>query len=65
MFKAFRLRSSPVEKIAIIGFSCLFPDAKNPEEFWQNLIQKKDSTSSITSEELGVDPQIFYEPTKG
>jgi PfaB family protein len=54
-----------VEKIAIIGFSCLFPDAKNPEEFWQNLIQKKDSTSSITSEELGVDPQIFYEPTKG
>ncbi|PMB52825.1 omega-3 polyunsaturated fatty acid synthase subunit, PfaB, partial [Fischerella thermalis CCMEE 5201] len=54
-----------MEKIAIIGFSCLFPDAKNPEEFWQNLIQKKDSTSSITSEELGVDPQIFYEPTKG
>ncbi|PLZ95386.1 hypothetical protein CEN50_22525, partial [Fischerella thermalis CCMEE 5268] len=51
-----------MEKIAIIGFSCLFPDAKNPEEFWQNLIQKKDSTSSITSEELGVDPQIFYEP---
>lgn len=54
-----------MEKIAIIGFSCLFPDAKNPEEFWQNLIQQKDSTSSITSEELGVNPQIFYELTKG
>jgi len=54
-----------VEKIAIIGFSCLFPDAKNPEEFWQNLIQQKDSTSSITAEEIGVDPQVFYDPVKG
>ncbi|BAZ22833.1 beta-ketoacyl synthase HglC [Kalymmatonema gypsitolerans NIES-4073] len=54
-----------MEKIAIIGFSCLFPDAKNPEEFWQNLIQQKDSTSSITTEEIGVDPQVFYDPVKG
>ncbi|TBR60747.1 beta-ketoacyl synthase, partial [Westiellopsis prolifica IICB1] len=54
-----------MEKIAIIGFSCLFPNAKNPEEFWQNLIQKKDSTSSLTSQELGVNPQTFYEQTKG
>jgi PfaB family protein len=54
-----------VEKIAIIGFSCLFPDAKNPEEFWQNLIQQKDSTSSVTAVDMGVNPQAFYDPVKG
>lgn len=54
-----------MEKIAIIGFGCLFPDAKNPEEFWQNLIQQKNSISSLTFEEIGVDPQIFFDPAKG
>jgi PfaB family protein len=54
-----------MEKIAIIGYSCLLPDAKNPEEFWQNLIAQKDSTSPITTEELGIDPQTHYHPTKG
>ena len=56
---------SKVEKIAIIGLSCLFPDANNPEEFWQNLTAEKDSTSSITVADLGIDPAIFYDETKG
>ncbi|GAX36834.1 PfaB family protein [Nodularia sp. NIES-3585] len=54
-----------MQKIAIIGLSSLFPDAKNPEEFWQNLINKKDATSSATIAEIGVDPTIFYNPVKG
>ncbi|MEH2171178.1 MAG: PfaB family protein [Nostoc sp.] len=54
-----------MEKIAIIALSCLFPDAKNPEEFWQNIIAQKDSTSSATVEEIGVDPTIFHNPVKG
>ncbi|BAZ49765.1 beta-ketoacyl synthase [Nostoc sp. NIES-4103] len=54
-----------MEKIAIIGLSCLFPDANNPEQFWQNLTEEKDSTSSVTVEEIGVDPAIFYDPIKG
>ncbi|MBW4563936.1 MAG: polyketide synthase [Mojavia pulchra JT2-VF2] len=54
-----------MEKIAIIGLSCLFPDANNPEQFWQNLTEEKDSTSPVTAEDLGVDPTIFYEPIKG
>ncbi|NJR14953.1 MAG: PfaB family protein [Calothrix sp. CSU_2_0] len=54
-----------MEKIAIIGYSCLFPDAKNPDEFWHNLMEQKDSTSTITAEEIGVEPNIFYEPKKG
>ncbi len=54
-----------MEKIAIVGLSCLFPDAKNTEEFWQNLISQKDSTSTIAIEEMGVDPKIYYDPIKG
>jgi 3-oxoacyl-[acyl-carrier-protein] synthase II len=59
------MRISKVEKIAIIGLSCLFPDANNPDEFWQNLTDQKDSISSITGEDLGIDPAIFYDSTKG
>ncbi|MEH1947688.1 MAG: PfaB family protein [Nostoc sp.] len=54
-----------MEKIAIIGLSCLFPDAKNPEEFWQNIVTEKDSKSSATVEEIGVDATIFHHPVKG
>ncbi|WP_138497435.1 PfaB family protein [Nostoc sp. PA-18-2419] len=54
-----------MEKIAIIALSCLFPDAKNPEEFWQNIINEKDSTSSATIQEIGVNPEIFHHPIKG
>ncbi|MBD2728266.1 PfaB family protein [Nostoc sp. FACHB-892] len=54
-----------MEKIAIIALSCLFPDAKNPEEYWQNIVNQKDSTSSATVEEIGVDPTIFHNPVKG
>ena len=54
-----------MEKIAIIGISCLFPDAKNPEEFWQNLSEEKDSTSSVSVADIGVDPAIFYDANKG
>ncbi len=54
-----------MEKIAIIGLSCLFPDANNPEQFWQNLTEQKDSTSFLTVKEMGVDPMIFYKPVKG
>lgn len=54
-----------MEKIAIIGYSCLFPGAKNPEEFWQNLVNNRDSTSSVSSQEMGIDPNVFYHPKKG
>ena len=54
-----------MEKIAIIGFSCLFPDAKNAEEFWHNLIEQKDSTSELSIDEIGIEPTIFYDPVKG
>ena len=54
-----------MKKIAIVGLSCLYPDAKNYEQFWNNIIQGKNSTSSITTNELEVSPKLFYDKKKG
>lgn len=53
-----------MEKIAIIGLSCLFPDAQTPDQFWQNLLAGKRSTAFATDAEMGVDPDIFFDPNK-
>lgn len=45
---------SRVEKVAIIGLSCLFPDAHSPEAFWQNLVAGKVSTAEATAADFGV-----------
>lgn len=54
-----------MEKIAIIGISCLFPGAETPDQFWNNLIEGKDTTSLATAEDMGVDPAVFYDPEIG
>ncbi|MCZ6632966.1 MAG: PfaB family protein, partial [bacterium] len=54
-----------MEKIAIIGASCLFPGAETLEQFWNNLIGGVASTSEATAEQMGVDPKVFYHPEKG
>ncbi|WP_394147511.1 beta-ketoacyl synthase N-terminal-like domain-containing protein [Shewanella atlantica] len=40
-------------KIAIVGLATLYPDAKSPQEFWQNLLDKRDSRTTLTNEKLG------------
>ncbi len=54
-----------MEPIAIIGLSCLFPGARTPDEFWRNLLAETDSTSSATTADMGVAPEVFFNPTKG
>jgi PfaB family protein len=54
-----------MEKIAIIGLSCLFPDAQTPAQFWENLLVGKDSTSLATELQMGVNPDRFYDATQG
>ena len=51
-----------MEKLAIIGLSCLFPDAETPAAYWQNVLAQKDSRSEATADQMGVDPQTFYAP---
>jgi acyl transferase domain-containing protein len=42
--------------VAIIGMSGRFPGAENVEQLWKNLLDKKNSISRWTAEEL--DPSI-------
>ena len=53
------------EKIAIIGMSSLFPGSKTMQEFWNNLMDKKDLTGMATKDDFGADPQLFYKKDKG
>jgi len=53
------------EKIAIIGMSSLFPGSKTVQEFWNNLMDKKDLTGMATKEDFGADPALFYKKDKG
>ncbi|MEM7103028.1 MAG: PfaB family protein [Bacteroidota bacterium] len=52
-------------KIAIIGSSGLFPGSSTTEEFWQNLMAKKDLTGLANEEDFGVNPELFFQPEKG
>ena len=54
-----------MNKIAIIGMSCLFPGASNLEEFWETLISGKDSTCLESKEHLGTNPDLFFDKNKG
>ncbi|MCY3414055.1 MAG: SDR family NAD(P)-dependent oxidoreductase [Candidatus Heimdallarchaeota archaeon] len=46
------------EPIAIVGVGSLFPDAKNTEEFWNNIINKHDSIREVPKDRW--DPELYY-----
>ena len=54
-----------MDKIAVIGVSSLFPEAKTPEQFFKNLLEEKDSTSVATAKEMGVSPELHLGSAKG
>ena len=49
------------EPIAIIGIGARFPHAKNKEEFWQNILNRKNSIREVKDE---WDPELYYSPDK-
>ncbi|MEK6283067.1 MAG: type I polyketide synthase [Acidobacteriota bacterium] len=52
-------------EIAIIGMAGRFPQAKNTEQFWQNLRDGLEAISPLTDEEVlaaGVDPSLLDDP---
>ncbi|MDR2275340.1 MAG: SDR family NAD(P)-dependent oxidoreductase [Sphingobacterium sp.] len=46
--------------VAIVGMECIFPGAKNLEEFWRNIILGKDSVTEVPDERWNKD--IYYQP---
>ena len=53
------------EPIAVIGLACLFPGAKTPEEFWENLLTGTDSRIEATEQQMHTDPVWFKADRKG
>lgn len=45
--------------IAIVGMSCYYPDAAGPEEFWTNLLNKRDSITEVPEDRI--DPAYFQQ----
>ena len=54
-----------MDKIAIIGMSCLFPDAKSPDQLIRNLLDERDSVSIITKNRIQTDPDCFFVEKRG
>jgi Polyketide synthase modules and related proteins len=53
------------QSVAVIGMSCNFPGASNPDAFWQNILEKNESISFFNQAELinaGIDPNILQDP---
>ncbi|VAX08948.1 omega-3 polyunsaturated fatty acid synthase subunit, PfaC [hydrothermal vent metagenome] len=53
-----------MDKIAIIGASCLFPGAETPVAYWQNLVANKDSKVAADAEQMGRTPADYFNPAK-
>ncbi|MDR1161984.1 MAG: acyltransferase domain-containing protein, partial [Tannerellaceae bacterium] len=51
--------SSPMD-IAIVGMECIFPDAKNKNEYWKNLFIGKDTITEVPDTRWN--KEIFYKP---
>jgi acyl transferase domain-containing protein/acyl-CoA synthetase (AMP-forming)/AMP-acid ligase II/acyl carrier protein len=47
------------EDIAIISMACRFPDANSPEDFWENLLQGRDSIKDIPPDRWNA--ELFFE----
>lgn len=57
-----RCEQSSNDAIAIIGMGCIFPDAKNPVEYWINILKKHSAIGVIPKDRW--DSAIYYKPDK-
>ena len=46
--------------VAIVGMACIFPGAKNLEEYWRNIILGKDSVTEVPDERWN--KELYYNP---
>ncbi|MGK7887576.1 MAG: SDR family NAD(P)-dependent oxidoreductase [Crocosphaera sp.] len=49
-------------QIAIVGMSCQYPDAKNPQELWENVLAKRQAFRRLPEERLSLDD--YFSPDK-
>jgi len=53
----------PSDTIAIVGMGCVFPGAKNLEEYWQNILNRVSSIAEVPKERW--DSDLYYHHEKG
>jgi len=53
-----------MEKFAIIGMACLFPEAHTVQSYWQNLLNGRDTRSVATLAQMGINPDELFSPTR-
>jgi len=70
--ESIELTENSSNDIAVIGMSCRFPGADDPDEFWDNLLNGVDSVTAFSKEELlqsGVSEHLIddedYVPSAG
>jgi acyl transferase domain-containing protein/3-hydroxymyristoyl/3-hydroxydecanoyl-(acyl carrier protein) dehydratase len=51
-----------VERIAIVGIGGVFPGARDLDEFWQNILDAKDTAIDVTSNRWRLEPEDLYSP---
>ena len=51
------------QPLAVVGFSCRFPGANNPLEYWDMIRSARDATG-VLPEEL-IDRELYFDPEKG
>ncbi|MGB0521655.1 MAG: SDR family NAD(P)-dependent oxidoreductase [Flammeovirgaceae bacterium] len=61
--KSIKLEQHQGEAIAIIGMGCRFPEADDPEIFFQNLLKQKDSISEVPADRWDV-KELYSEETE-
>ncbi|WP_435234341.1 beta-ketoacyl synthase N-terminal-like domain-containing protein [Psychromonas sp. PT13] len=49
-----------MENIAVVGIANLFPGSSQPQAFWEQLLNKQDNRTAISTKEMGVDPVKYY-----
>ncbi len=54
-----------MQPIAVIGLSCLFPEADTPKQFWENLLHDKNSCTLAIEENIEADPLQYSADKKG
>src|SRR5450755_827863 len=55
----------PGMDIAVIGMSCIFPGADEPDAFWRNIVTGVESLTDLSEEDLrgaGEDPELIRTP---
>jgi len=57
-----KVELSTNNKVAIVGLGCVFPDALNIKQYWQNIINKKYSVTEVSKDRW--DPKLYFSSDK-